>query len=99
MRRTIKFGLTLAVAVLFTGCVNMTVGRPIPAENIKRITEGRTTADEITAMFGQPLRQYSAASGRVYIYRYIRPDTSTVQELIISFSEDESVTCYSKQGL
>ena len=91
--------VTCLVSFLLTGCVNLTVGRPIPAENIKRITEGRTTADEITAMFCPPLRQYTGGGGRVYVYRYIEPQSSTVQELIISFSEDDSVTCYSKQGL
>lgn len=91
--------LLVAAALASAGCTNLVVGKPIASDNLKRITAGRTTTTDIQEWFGSPLRQHQTETGKIFVYRYINPKTNACQELIISFSEDDSVCVVSKQGL
>ena len=53
--------LTVAVIALgLSGCAksSYTVGNNFATENIKQITKGETTAEQLTALFGQPYSKY-----------------------------------------
>ncbi|MGE0707595.1 MAG: hypothetical protein AB7N76_08005 [Planctomycetota bacterium] len=82
-----------------TGCVDLRVGRPIPAEEVKRIREGASTSTEVKELFGAPHRRTKTQSGEIWVYRYVSPDESKCQELVVSFGEDDTVCVFTADGL
>ena len=70
------FKTLLTVAVIafgLSGCAksSYTVGNNFATENIKQITKGETTAEQLTALFGQPYSKYVLSATQtkwMYIY-------------------------------
>lgn len=98
--RTIKMTLmALVAAALLTGCVDLTVGRPIASDQIKLVREGLTTQGEVQGYFGQPNHKTRTPTGEIWVYRYVSPELTTVQELVVSFGEDQTVCVISRDGI
>lgn len=87
----------LFLSAAIAGCVDLTIGRPIPGDQIKLVREGLTTTYEVREMFGGPLHQTKTETGEIWVYRYVTE--TTCQELVISFGEDETVAVFTREGI
>lgn len=97
MKTMKKILAILFVSVAIAGCVDLTVGRPIPGDQIKLVREGLTTSTEVREMFGGPLHQTKTETGEIWVYRYVTE--TKCQELVISFGEDETVAVFTREGI
>lgn len=89
----------LLLGACLTGCVDLTVGAPINADQIKRVREGLTTKGEVKEYFGNPLHQTKTATGDIWVYRYVSDDLNTIQDLMVSFGEDQTVCVVNRDGI
>lgn len=71
MKKPITLTLTLAAALLFTGCV--TSGRKIDQTKVDQIQKGVTTRDEVKKLLGAPDQIIRDANGNTtFQYHYVR---------------------------
>ncbi|MBL4845321.1 MAG: hypothetical protein JKY65_07340 [Planctomycetes bacterium] len=98
--RMLKMSVTaLLLGVFMTGCVDLTIGAPIDADQIKLVREGLTTTDDVQGYFGAPLHKTKTATGEIWVYRYVSDDLSTIQDLMVSFGEDSTVCVVNRDGI
>jgi len=98
-RRSVSPGVLLGVAVILmllsAGCA--TVGRDFPAERVSEIQIGKTTQNEIRAMFGSPWRVGIEDGQRTWTYgkyRYKAFSQTSTQDLVVRFDERNVVSSY-----
>ena len=88
VKLTAAFGLCLAT---LTGCVDLTIGRPIAQDNVKLVRPGLTTSGEVTQYFGTPNHKTKTSGGEIWVYRYMN-GKGTCQDLVVSFTGDRVST-------
>jgi outer membrane protein assembly factor BamE (lipoprotein component of BamABCDE complex) len=97
MKRFYRLLTVGLLAAALGGCVDMTVGRPIPGDQIKLVREGLTTKTEVRELFGGPLHTTKTESGEIWVYRHVTE--SACQELVVSFGEDDTVCVFTRDGV
>ena len=81
----IKLVFTFTLGLLFVGCANLEIGRPIAVNAVQRLRPGYTTKDEVLSLMGQPLHNVAGPEGEIWVYRHL-DGKGKAQELIVSFN-------------
>lgn len=70
--RPLGLSAVCVAALVFSGCActRHTSGRPIMDAKVSQIEKGKTTLDEVIALFGAPTTQSEMAGNTLYTYRY-----------------------------
>jgi outer membrane protein assembly factor BamE (lipoprotein component of BamABCDE complex) len=91
--------IVLAIAIcsisLLTGCA--TIGHDFAASEVKNIQIGKTTQDEIKAMFGTPWRTGVDDGRKTWtygIYHYSLFNDARTQDLVIRFNDKDIVASF-----
>ncbi len=90
---------SLAV-VFFTGCMTgcMTIGRPFPIQEVRRIETGKTTREEVKSLFGEPWRtglEDGESTWTYGHYRYSLLGEGMTRDLVVRFDDRGVVSHYS----
>lgn len=102
MRQRALFTITILiiVSVLTTACARRLVGRPIEEDNIPKITVGKTTREEIFALFGSPFRMEAKPDYDILTYLHGRDFVWTAGLYTESQSQADILTVFiDKRGV
>ncbi|MGR8935229.1 MAG: outer membrane protein assembly factor BamE domain-containing protein [Gammaproteobacteria bacterium] len=94
--RLIYAALLIASLAPMSGCLN--IGEDFPATRVMEIQVGKTTINDIQAMFGPPFRVGSESGVKTWSYvkgRYNLFGPATNQDLLIRFDSAGIVKSYS----
>jgi outer membrane protein assembly factor BamE (lipoprotein component of BamABCDE complex) len=89
------YAVFLAAVILLAGCGS--IGKDFDASQVKRITQGTTTKQEIQNMFGEPFRTGIQNGNPVWVYEksiYRAIGEDTTKSLIVEFDEYDVVRKY-----
>lgn len=114
--RALRTVLSICLMMLIssaTGCMTSVdrIGRPIDEAKIQQIVKGKTTMEDVIAMFGTPQDNFQMGENTLYVYRYTEnkqsmlampystssKGNSTSDELSITFDKSGLVKAYSYQ--
>lgn len=81
-----KLLLPLVFSAFLAGCAtsSYTVGAPINVENVAKIEHGKTTTENLIAMFGQPIAKSPlSATQEKWVYTYAN-GSATAQSYVVT---------------
>ncbi len=84
--------IALLVASTLLGCATSTytVGNDFASQNVSKIIKGKTTTQELVALFGQPLSKTPvSATDEKWLYHYVS-STSSAQSYVITMDVTSS---------
>ncbi|HEY5657317.1 MAG TPA: outer membrane protein assembly factor BamE [Myxococcota bacterium] len=87
--------LVLIASCALAGCLN--VGQEFPVAPVKKIQIGKTTQDDVRAMFGEPWRTGIEDGQRTWTYgryRYSVFAPAATRDLVVRFDTRGLVTSY-----
>lgn len=85
-----KLLISIALAVFLVGCAtaNYSVGKPFNTENVTKIEHGKTTKQDLVAMFGEPYSKTPlTATQEKWIYTYVY-GSSKAQSYVVTMKVD-----------
>lgn len=95
MKLKVFHAVCLAVAFLLAGCGS--IGKDFDISQVKNISQGTTTKQEIQNMFGEPFRTGIQNGYPVWVYEkstYNALGKDTTKSLIVEFDENDVVRRY-----
>jgi hypothetical protein len=87
--------ISAALIMFVSSCA--TVGRDFPVSGVSKIEIGKTTRDEIRAMFGPPWRVGMEDGQRTWTYgnyRYSLFQAKSAKDLVVRFDDKDVVASY-----
>ncbi|NVM22978.1 MAG: hypothetical protein HWN68_14505 [Desulfobacterales bacterium] len=88
MKSFISLFLVLTMTALSTGCLLLGKNKeyqPFDTSGLDRLSAGRTTASEVTEMFGAPTEVVKLSNGNAYIYRRSLSKGTGLWLILLSF--------------
>ncbi len=99
-RALFAIALLIVVAVVTMGCARRLVGRAIDEDNIPKIAVGKTTREEIFALFGSPYRMEAKDDQDILTYLHGRDFVWTAGLYTESKSQADILTVFiDKRGV
>lgn len=95
MKIKFLYAVFLAAGIALAGCGS--VGKDFDASQVKQITQGATTKQEIQNMFGEPFRTGVQNGHPVWVYEkstYSALGKDTTKSLIVEFDDNDVVRKY-----